>query len=231
MKKTGSDSVFIDVTHLPPYIITTRFPHIYRFCLDHGLDITRELVPVAPAAHYMMGGIKTNSWGETNIAGLFATGEIACTGVHGANRLASNSMLEVVVFSKRIMEKTAKGAKQGMPNTTRGAEVYHVLSQRQILQSVPAPSFSALQKLLWDKVGVIRNRESLTQTADILAVWQKSLPPSTDRPSYELHNLVLTGRLVTEAALLREESRGAHFRSDFPQSSPQWQHHIALVTD
>jgi len=231
MKKTDSDRVFIDVTHLSPYVITTRFPHIYRFCLDHGLDITKELVPVAPAAHYMMGGIKTNSWGETNIAGLFATGEIACTGVHGANRLASNSMLEVVVFSKRIMEKTAKGAKQGMPNTTRGAEVYHVLSQRQILQSVPAPSFSALQKLLWDKVGVIRNWESLTQTADILAVWQKSLPPSTDRPSYELHNLVLTGRLVTEAALLREESRGAHFRSDFPQSSPRWQQHIVFTAE
>ena len=109
MKKTGSDRVFIDVTHLPPQVITTRFPHIYRFCLDHGLDITKGLIPVAPAAHYLMGGIKTNSWGETNIAGLFACGETACTGVHGANRLASNSMLEVVVFSKRIIEKTGSG--------------------------------------------------------------------------------------------------------------------------
>ena len=230
MKKTGSDRVFIDVTHLSPYVITTRFPHIYRFCLDHRLDITKELVPVSPAAHYMMGGIKINSWGETNIAGLFATGEIACTGVHGANRLASNSMLEVVVFSKRIMEKTTKGAKQEAPNAIRGTEVHHVLSQRQIQEPVPAPSLSALQKLHWDKVGVIRNRESLTQAADILAAWQKSLPPPTDRPSCELHNLVLTGRLVTEAALLREESRGAHFRSDFPQSSPKWQCHTIFST-
>ncbi len=229
MKKTGSDRVFIDVTRLPPYIITTRFPHIYRFCLDHGLDITKELVPVAPAAHYMMGGVRTNSWGETSITGLFATGETACAGVHGANRLASNSMLEVVVFSKRIMEKTAKGTKAGVPDVTGGAEVHQVLSQRQIPKSIPAPSFAALQKLHWDKVGVIRDRESLTQAAGILAAWQKSLPPPTDRPSYELHHLVLTGRLVTEAALLREESRGAHFRSDFPEGSPHWQRHIIFT--
>ena len=113
MKKTGSDRVFIDVTHLPPHIITTRFPHIYRFCLDHGLDITKGLVPVAPAAHYMIGGVKANSWGETNIAGLFATGEVACTGVHGANRLASNSLLEAIVFSKRIVERTRGKARKG----------------------------------------------------------------------------------------------------------------------
>jgi len=229
MKKTGSDRVFIDVTHLPPYVTTTRFPHIYRFCLNHGLDITKGLVPVAPAAHYMMGGIKTNIWGETNIAGLFATGETACTGVHGANRLASNSMLEVVVFSKRIMEKTKKRAKPKATTTGKGVEVRHSLSQRQAPQAVPAPSFSALQQLHWDKVGIIRNRESLTEAADTLAAWQKSLPTPTDRPSYELNNLVLTGRLVAEAALLREESRGAHFRADFPQSSPRWQRHIAFT--
>ena len=229
MKKTSSDKVFIDVTHISPRIITTRFPHIYRFCLDHGLDITKELVPVAPAAHYMMGGIKTNSWGETNIAGLFAAGETACTGVHGANRLASNSMLEVIVFSKRIMEKARKGTTRKTPDTNKSTEVHHQLSQRQVTEMAPAPSLPTLQQLNWDKVGVIRNRKSLTQAADILAAWQESLPPPTDRPSYELNNLVLTGRLVTEAALLREESRGAHFHSDFPQSSPQWQRHIIFT--
>ena len=229
MNKTSSDRVFIDVTHLSPQVITTRFPNIYQFCLAHGLDITRGLVPVAPAAHYMMGGIKTNSWGETNIAGLFAAGETACTGVHGANRLASNSMLEVVVFSKRIVEKAKKGISQKAVNATKGAGAHHVLSQRKAPEPVPAPSLSALQQLHWDEVGVIRNRESLTQTANVLAAWQKSLPPATDRPSYELNNLVLTGRLVTEAALLREESRGAHFRSDFPKSSPQWQRHLVFT--
>jgi L-aspartate oxidase len=226
MKKTGSDRVFIDITHLPPYVTTTRFPHIYRFCLDHGLDITKGLIPVAPAAHYMMGGIRTNIWGETNIAGLFAAGETACTGVHGANRLASNSLLEAIVFCKRIVERTTKKTKA--PGARRGEDVRYSLSQRQALK-LPPPSLSALQQLLWDKMGIIRNKEDMTKVADVLATWQKALPQPTDRPSYELNNLVMTGRLMTEAALLREESRGAHFRSDFPHSLPQWQRHIVLV--
>ena len=228
MKRTGSDRVFIDATHLPPKIITTRFPHIYRFCLDHGLDITKGLVPVAPAAHYMMGGIKTNTWGETNIAGLFAVGETACTGVHGANRLASNSMIEVLVFGKRIVEKIGRGTETKAPPTSKVKEIHHTLSQRQAPKALPVPSLSNLQQVLWDKVGIIRDKESLTQAADILAAWQKSLPKPADRPSHELSNLILCSRLVTEAALLREESRGAHFRSDFPHSSPQWRQHIVL---
>ncbi len=229
-KRTGSDRAFLDVTHLPPYVITTRFPHIYRFCLDHGLDITKGPIPVAPAAHYMMGGIKTNSWGETNIAGLFAVGETACAGVHGANRLASNSLLEAVVFGKRIITRTTKGTKaEASSNSTQGKEQRHSLSQRRVAETVPPPSHSVLQELLWDKVGIIRHKEGLTEAADVLASWQKSLPKPTDRPSYELNNLVVTGRLVTEAALLREESRGAHFRSDFPRTLPQWQRHIILA--
>jgi len=228
MERTSSDKVFIDVTHLPPRTITTRFPQIYRFCLDQGLDITGELIPVAPAAHYMIGGIKTNSWGETNIAGLFACGETACAAVHGANRLASNSLLEAVVFSKRIIRKTSKRVKVEAPATSQSAEVHHSLSQRQTPRVTPAPSLSTLQMLHWDKVGIIRDKEGLTQAAYTLAAWQKPLLEPTDRPSYELGNLILTGRLVTEAALLREESRGAHFRSDFPQSSSQWQHHTVF---
>jgi len=226
--KTGSDRVFLDVTHLPPYVINTRFPHIYRFCLDHGLDIAKGLIPVAPAAHYIMGGIRTNSWGETNIAGLFAIGETACTGVHGANRLASNSLLEAVVFSQRIIERTTKET-VGITNTGQDTEVRYSLNQRRALKAIPPPSLSALQQLHWDKVGIIRNKKDLTEAAGVLATWEKCLPQPTDRPSYELNNLVITGRLATEAALLREESRGAHFRSDFPQSLPEWQHHIILV--
>jgi len=228
MEKTGSDRVFIDVTHLPTQLTTTRFPHIYRFCLDHGLDITKGLIPVAPAAHYMMGGVKTNSWGETNIAGLFATGETACTWVHGANRLASNSMLEVLVFSKRIMGKTRKNTRPEKATASTSGQVHHSLSPRQAIKTV-APSRSALQTLHWDKVGIIRNKEGLTEAADTLATWQKSLPKPTDRPSYELNNLVLAGRLASEAAFTREESRGAHFRSDFPRSSHRWQCHIVFT--
>jgi L-aspartate oxidase len=226
MKKTRSDKVYLDVTHLPPNMITTRFPHIYRFCLDRGLDITRSQVPVAPAAHYMIGGVRTNSWGETNIVGFFATGEVACTGVHGANRLASNSLLEAIVFSKRIIERTRNKVKEKVSTEDKVKDMYSSLSQRPVPKALPAPSLGVLQQLHWDRVGIIRDKEGLNQAAGILAAWQHSLPRPTDQPSYELSNLILTGRLLTEAAFIREESRGAHFRSDFPQSSPKWQCHI-----
>ncbi len=226
MKKTGSDRVFLDVTRLPPNTVTARFPHIYRFCLDHGLDITRNLIPVAPAAHYMIGGIKTNSWGETNIAGLFATGEVACTGVHGANRLASNSLLEAIVFSKRIIERTGTKSKEKAAPIPGNKAIYPSLGQRPALRALSPAGLAALQQLHWDKVGIIRDKEGLNQAADTLAVWQQSLLPPTDQSSYELSNLILTGRLLTEAAFIREESRGAHFRTDFPRSTPKWQRNI-----
>ncbi|MDD4877181.1 MAG: L-aspartate oxidase [Dehalococcoidales bacterium] len=229
MTKTVSEKVFIDITHLSASVITTRFPSIYRFCFEHGLDITKDLIPVAPAAHYMMGGIKVNTWGETNIAGLFATGETACTGVHGANRLASNSLLEAVVFGKRIAEKIKRGDKVETRSDSKITEIHHSLANRQVSKMKRIPNLAALQQLQWEKVGIIRNKEDLTLAADTLASWQELLPQPTDRPSCELHNLVLTSRLMAEAAIIREESRGAHFRSDFPQSSPLWERHIVLT--
>jgi len=227
MRKTGSDRVFLDVTHIPSRRVTTRFPHIYSFCRDHGLDITKGLIPVAPAAHYLMGGIKVNAWGETNIAGLFAAGETACTGVHGANRLASNSLLEVVVFSKRIIDRTRENNKVA-PISGSVKTDCHTLIKRKGLTSVPQLNLQNLESLLWDKVGIVRSGEELTEAADILASWQKVLPQPTDRPSYELNNMILNARLMTEAALFREESRGAHFRTDFPKPSPDWQRHIVF---
>ena len=240
MKKIGSDRVFLDLTHLSPRMITTRFPHIYRFCLSHSLDITKELIPVAPAAHYLMGGVKVNTWGETNISKLFAAGEVACTEVHGANRLASNSMLESVVFGKRVVQKTEinEGAKQVPPpaivvsqSPEHGegeAGQSYFLPDREPLSKVPSLNLPNLQSLMWDKVGIIRSGKDLNEAANILATWQYYLPQSIDRSSYELNALVLCARLMTEAALLREESRGAHFRTDFPQPSPTWQRHIVF---
>jgi L-aspartate oxidase len=225
MRKTGSDHVFLDVTHVSPRRITTRFPNIYRFCLDHGLDITKSLIPVAPAAHYFMGGVRVNIWGETSIAGLFAAGETACTGLHGANRLASNSLLEVVVFSKRIVERTQEMDKLvSIPGSTKAD--YYCLSERQVSKTSTKLNLPNLQSLLWDKVGIVRSGEGLAEAAGTLASWQSSMPQPTDRPSYELNNMMLNARLMTEAALLRQESRGAHFRTDFPESSSDWQKHI-----
>ena len=228
MKKTHSDRVFLDVTHLPSRLITTRFPHIYRFCRDHGLDITKGLIPVAPAAHYLMGGVKVNIWGETNLPGLFAAGETACTGVHGANRLASNSLLESVVFSKRIVQRTEMASPPHRRKKRGNEAISHRLPSREALSNVPLLNLPNLQSLMWDKVGIIRSGKSLKEAAGILATWGSLLPQPGDRPSYELNNLVLCARLVTEAALLRKESRGAHFRTDFPRTSPEWQRHIVF---
>ncbi|MBE9500936.1 MAG: L-aspartate oxidase [Dehalococcoidia bacterium] len=228
MRKTGSDRVFLDVTHLPSRKISARFPHIYRFCLDHGLNITKSLIPVSPAAHYMMGGVKTNVWGETNIAGLFAAGEAACTGVHGANRLASNSLLEVVVFAKRILERTGKASRPSKRARRRREQDYVSLSDREATGAVPALSLPAFQSLMWDKVGIVRSGEELEKAASILASWQETLKKPSDRPSYELSDMILVGRLMAEAALIREESRGAHFRTDFPEPLPAWQRHIVF---
>jgi L-aspartate oxidase len=225
MRKTDSSHVFLDVTHLPSRRIAARFPHIYRFCLDNGLDITRHPVPVAPAAHYFMGGVKVNSWGETNIRGLFAAGETACTGVHGANRLASNSLLEVVVFSKRIIEKSKNPDSPIEENDLIKTE-YYSIKEHDIPGKIPSISLSNLQLLLWDKVGILRSGDKLMDAAKTLNAWQYSLPEPEDRSSYELQNLIINARLMTEAALLREESRGAHYRKDYPKPSSEWQKRI-----
>ncbi len=224
MQKTGSDRVFLDITHLAPKVITTRFPHIYRFCMDHGLDITKGLIPVAPAAHYMMGGVKTNSWGETNIRGLFAVGETACTGLHGANRLASNSLLEVLVFAKRVIERDIDKVGEDGPGI---GELNCSVPQRDVA-ATPLSGSTALQALMWDNVGIIRSGDTLDKAANTIAAWEKCLEPPADRSSYELNNMVLTARLVAEAALIRQESRGAQYRTDYPGTSPDWVRHVVL---
>ncbi len=225
MKREGTGRVYLDVTHMPARIVSARFPQIYRFCLDHGLDITSSMIPVAPAAHYMMGGVRTNYWGETNINGLFASGEVACTGVHGANRLASNSLLEVLVFGKRIVERSKIATDTA---TSVGKEVFSLGAREEGSRSPSGLSLTALQALLWENAGIVRSGEGLQEAATTIADWEKGIKKPTDRPSYELANMVLVGRLMTEAALMREESRGAHFRSDFPQQSDSWLRHIVF---
>jgi L-aspartate oxidase len=226
MTRSGSDRVYLDVTHLPPEKVSSRFPQIYRFCLDHGLDITREPIPVSPAAHYTMGGVRTNTWGETNQAGLYACGEAACMGLHGANRLASNSLLETVVFAKRVVRRTLDSP--GRP--AKAAPDARPLGPADPVEGSPADR-TGLQALMWKKVGIIRDGPILVEAARTLAAWEAALPAPSDRPSHELANLVLVGRLVTEAALEREESRGAHYRRDFPETRPEWLRHIVFRRD
>lgn len=226
MEKTGSDHVFLDVTHLPASLVTERFPHIYQYCLDHGLDITREFIPIAPAAHFFMGGIKVDIWGETDVSGIFAAGEVACTGVHGANRLASTSLLAGLVFGRRAVSRSRD---QNRVNEKRTDVLDGLtLKERKAPKNIPPLNLSNLQSLLWNNAGILRSGEGLEEAAKVLAGWQMSLPPATGRQSFELASLLTNGRLLVEAALIREESRGAHYRSDFPETSKDWERHITF---
>jgi L-aspartate oxidase len=222
MALTGTDHVYLDLTHLPAERVRSRFPQIDAFCRRHGLDLTRDLLPVAPAAHYTIGGVRTNAWGETNVRGLFACGEVACTGVHGANRLASNSLLEALVFGRRVVERTLNDAAPPQADPA-------ISLARPLAGEACAPSLADLQALMWDRASIVRERGGLEQARLALSAWAAALPTPTDRPSHELANLVLVGRLVVEAAWRRRESRGAHYRADFPEPSPSWRRHLVFA--
>jgi L-aspartate oxidase len=228
LARSGESRVYLDVTHLSAELIRRRFPTITRFCADHGLDLTREPIPVAPAAHYQMGGVLTNSWGETTLPGLYACGEVAASGVHGANRLASNSLLEGIVFASRIVQRTlGEGALDPPsallpPLTSAGPTPNGRL--------LPAPTLEDIQRLAWEQVGLARNASGIEGARRTLAAWTAALRTPANRSDFVLANLTLIGLLMAEAARLREESRGAHFRSDFPVPAPAWRRRIVFQT-
>ncbi len=225
MQRAATDHVLLDMTHLPEQWLITRFPTIYHTCLQNGVDITREPVPVAPAAHYMMGGVLTNSWGETNLPGLFACGEVACNGLHGANRLASNSLLEALVFARRVVERAGSGIWEGIR-----FDDPLILDQPGLLNA-DAPTLTAenLVQTMWNKVGIVRDGVGLEEAVAIFNSWAGSLPASEDLTVQSLANQVLVGRLMAHAAQARTESRGAHFRLDFPAPRPEWVRRIVMV--
>ncbi len=228
MRRTGAGHVVLDATHMPSDRLAARFPSIYKTCMTHGLDITREPIPVSPAAHYMMGGVLTNTEGETTLPGLYACGEVACTGLHGANRLASNSLLETVVFGQRVVRRSLEGGWSGP--RPEGA----LALGAEPPAGVGGPSLEGLQALNWSNVGIIRSKEGLDEAAGVFAAWEAASPGASapnggGRSSRELANMVTLGRLMAESALVREESRGAHFRTDFPETSEAWVRHTVFM--
>jgi L-aspartate oxidase len=228
MSRTGADHVYLDVTHLPATLVLTRFPQIYRHCLANKLDITRDLIPVAPAAHYMIGGIRVNTWGASSLAGLYAAGEVACTGVHGANRLASNSLLEVLVFARRIVKHSTEADSEPLPPASDSRRLADIVPHRVL----SLPNRVDIQELLWQSAGILRDCIGLAEAAEKLGGWDALVQRSTfnSRDDYELANLIITGRLLVEAALYRTESRGAHYRTDYPEPDGRWRRHIIFNT-
>ncbi|MDD4801769.1 MAG: L-aspartate oxidase [Syntrophomonas sp.] len=227
----GSDFVYLDMIRIPG--AKTRFPNIYRSCLQYGIDFEKEMVPVSPGQHYTMGGIKTNTWGETGISGLYACGEAACTGVHGANRLASNSLLEGIVFGQRIVDNAHEilYRRQVKKEEIYQDYDYNWVHKPQEQGITPAEARQELQRVMWDKVGIIREENGLKQASQKIEQLSNNLIQDQKPLAYwEMVNMLTVARIVVQAALWRKESRGGHFRSDYPQRDDiRWIKHMSFV--
>jgi L-aspartate oxidase len=219
MKRTSTRWMFLDLTHLSASFLRERFPNIFETCLRYGLDLTKDLMPVSPAVHYVMGGVRTDTHGRTTLPGLYAAGETACTGVHGANRLASNSLLEGLVFGARA---GAAALEDSLPTLTKAAgdPVEFYLSDWRFDQRAKA----RVQELMWWKVGLIRRAE------DLKAAVEELTQMSAEKINRRTKNFVELACLMAEAALWRNESRGGHYREDFPVRNDElWRVHSAQL--
>ena len=217
MRRTGSRNVFLDMTALDAEFLRNRFPKIDATCKAFGLDIAKDLLPVSPASHYCMGGVRTDLWGRTTVPGLYAAGEVSCTGVHGANRLASNSLLEGLVFGARAGEAAAGDSRQlaeGRKQIGQSeSEVRHPQS------AISTAVRKRVKRVMWERVGILRDAVSLKRAiAEFEQISRSNLSVSS-------RNFVTLASLVAKAALWREESRGGHFRTDFPEQHEEFRVH------
>ena len=228
MEDTGHSCVYLDMSHLDADFVKQRFPGMTATCDEFGMDLTRDRIPVRPGAHYMIGGVTVDAEGRTSLPGLWAAGEVTSSGLHGANRLASNSLLEGLVFGDRA----GGGAAAAAAASDEARQVYplegpvvnpaaEALDQNDIRNS--------LRSLMWRKVGVRRNATQLQQAINSIDLWQQYvLPYQFDQPNgWELQNMLIVARLIADSALQRSESRGVHFRTDCPQpDDDNWQCHV-----
>lgn len=204
--------VYLDLTHMKENHIKSRFPRIYETCLKHNVDITIDLIPIRPAAHYLMGGVRTDLNGATSLPGLYAAGETACTGVHGANRLASNSLLEGLVFGARaamaMREQSGHAGKMATATMNPGSNTADGANVEEFIREV--------QQLMWNKVGIVRTRQGMTAAVEQLQRVRERLPSGHSRRHGEARNIHTAALLIARSALARLESRGAHYRLDYP---------------
>ncbi len=230
MVKTNSTTVFLTLAHKDPELILHRFPGIAAICAHFGIDITKDPIPVRPGAHYMMGGIEVDQEGRTNVPGLWAIGEVSCTGLHGANRLASNSLLEAIVYGVAAGVGASKAAQ-----TISDEQHLRVL---QISNQVKTPRNpvlhlqdikNTLKSVMWRSAGVKRNAELLTEGLESLAQLKRFMQgEQIESEGWDLQNMLQIGTIIMEAALLREETRGGHTRTEFPDRRPEWHKHLTF---
>jgi len=233
VERTGG-SVHLTLAHLDPEFVTNRFPTIAATLRQIGLDLARDPIPVGPAAHYIMGGVETDDWGRTSLEGLFAAGEVACTGVHGANRLASNSLLEGLVFgarAARAMQETPRATSLKQDRVgARGLGLADTLPDPRRLAPSPQPLAPAeIRDLMWRRAGLFRDRAGLEEAVSKLEAASAVVHPDTP-DGRSLRRLTTVSRLIARAALRRTESRGAHFRADYPtRDDERWKVHAIDV--
>ncbi|MEX0728717.1 MAG: L-aspartate oxidase [Planctomycetaceae bacterium] len=231
MAKTHHPCVYLDVTHLDPALIAERFPHIRKVCLDFGIDITREWMPVRPGAHYMVGGVSVDADGRSTLPGLWAAGEATASGLHGANRLASNSLLEGLVYGRRAGQLASAAALECPDGyTVWPLSAQWGPSEHQEDELNLDDMRNSLGSLMWRAVGIHRNAASLKEAAMQVDFWNRyvSTREFATPAGWELQNMLLAARLMIAAATARTESRGVHFRSDFPETDPSLARHIGL---
>jgi L-aspartate oxidase len=230
MAKTQHPSVYLDLSHLDPDRIRRRFPGIDRLCRNFDLDITRDQIPVCPGAHYMIGGVTIDPHGRTTVKGLWAAGEVTSSGLHGANRLASNSLLEGLVFGSRVAEDIASklDAAGPWPLEVPAVSVPAIRDRHAGIDLVDLRE--SLRALMWRRVGITRDEAGLKEASDRVEHWGRYiLPLEFEDPSgWTMQNMLLVARLMITAAALRRESRGVHYRRDHPECDPALNHHISL---
>lgn len=226
LKKRGEDYVYLDVTHLPAAEIKEHFPGIYQNCLERGFDMTQQPIPVVPANHYMCGGVMTDLTGQTSIRHLFACGEVSSTGVHGANRLASNSILEALVFANRAAQKSARHINE---NSIRNDIPSWDESRARTLEEwvFVRHDRRELQQVMSDYVGIVRSTQRLQRARRRVKLLQEEVESFYQRTKVsvelcQLRNLVAVGMLIIRSALMRHESRGLHYTTDYPEPSDEW---------
>lgn len=237
MQERGAEHMYLDARHFGAQMWATRFPTILAACRSHGIDPVTEPIPVAPAAHYASGGIRTDLRGRTTVPGLYACGEVACTGVHGANRLASNSLLEGLVFAERIAADIAAVAAAPRPAPATGRPPAATADATALLPLIAPEARLTIQRIMSEGAGVLRSARSLGVAAEALeAVYQDALGPTDPaKPaqpgveSWETSNLLCVARVLVAAALEREETRGCHWRDDFPErDDTDWRRHLVV---
>lgn len=227
ISQSGAASVYLDLSGIPKTTIRNRFPNIYETCLKYGLDIVSQPIPVAPAAHYMMGGVVTDLSGRTGIPGLYAAGEVAATGVHGANRLASNSLLEGLVFGSRAAADIQQTSAP-VPEITAELKVHYPPLYTDY--SHLSEDLNRLRQLMDQHLGIVRCATGMEKALEHLERFRVAAPTPVPALAYlELQNMIDLAKLMFKAALTRTESRGGHFRSDCPEPANHWRKHISFA--